>query len=645
MANPLSLAEQELKHFVENASEGLHWVGPDGTVLWANQTELDLLGDTRKEYIGHQIAEFYLHPEVIEDIMARLVRHETIRDREVALVCKDESVKHVLIHATVRWEDGKFIHTRGFTRDITDRRTAQDISNRLAAIVQFSDDAIVSKDLQGIIRSWNLAAERMFGYSAAEAVGRSIRMIIPADRQAEEDEVLRRIQRGEIVDHFETIRLRKDGSELEVSLTVSPVKDAGGTIIGASKITRDITLRRQIELERSQLLEREQAARLAADSSNRIKDEFLAMLSHELRTPLNAILGWTQIATAASRGRDEEAAKTTVRRAIEVIERNAMAQARLIDDLLDVSRVVSGKLDLNTEIVDLPALMVTVADGARPAAAAKSLDLRLRLDAANAPVVGDAARLQQIVWNLISNAIKFTPKGGVIELAVERDASHVTLAVRDTGVGIEPDFLPHVFERFRQADTTTTRRFGGLGLGLAVVQYLVSAHGGTVAARSPGKGFGATFVVTLPLAASVHPESARRDTDRVAPLEGVLALVVDDDPDSRDLLGHMLQQRGAEITTAASVQEALSVIERQPFDVVLADLGMPESDGFHLIAAIRSHARRSIRALRAIAVTAYAGDDARARSLAAGYDDYVPKPVALNTLAGAIATLLSRDRS
>jgi PAS domain S-box-containing protein len=482
----------------------------------------------------------------------------------------------------------------------------------------------------------------MFGYSSAEIVGRSIRIIIPADRQTEEDDVLRRIQAGQIVDHFETIRRRKDGTQLPVSLTVSPVKNSDGRIVGASKIARDITLRREIEVERKRLLEREQAARLAADSSNRTKDDFLAMVSHELRTPLNAILGWTQIALSAFRGQDDEATKATLRQAVEVIERNAMTQARLIDDLLDISRVVSGKLELNAAPLDLTDLVVTVAESARPAADARALDLRVRLDADSAPVMGDASRLQQVLWNLVSNAIKFTPKGGAIELAVDRDPSHVRLAVRDSGVGIDPDFLPHVFERFRQADA---RRFGGLGLGLAVVEHLVRAHGGTVAAKSPGKGFGATFVVTLPLAPPVpsfdrpHPH-----TDRPVSLEGLFLLVVDDDPDARDLMRHMLQQRGAEVTSVASTLEALAAVERRRFDVLLADLGMPDHDGFELIAAIRSHSRPSVRELRAIATTAFVGEDAREKTLAGGYNDYMPKPVALDALAGAIANLVAHGR-
>jgi PAS domain S-box-containing protein len=635
-------AEEDLRDFVESAVEGLHRASPDGTILWANQAELDLLGYAREAYVAHHIAEFYADRDVVDNILERLARNEIIRNCEVRLRCKDGSIRQALIHANALWEDGEFIHTRCFTRDVTDRTIAEEASHRLAAVIQSSDDAIISKDLHGTVASWNPAAERMFGYPAEEVIGRSIRLIIPADRQAEEDEVLARLCRGEMIDHFETVRRRKDGSEIHVSLTVSPVKDGHNRIIGASKIARDITDRIRADAERERLLAFEQSARREAEEANRVKDEFLAMLSHELRTPLNAILGWTQIAKAD--GRVKKATKVTTHRVFDVIERNATSQLRLINDLLDVSRIVSGKLQLTWESVDLIALAIAVVDSVRPTAEAKAIDLRIDFDDAAPYVRGDPARLQQVVMNLLSNAIKFTPSGGRIDLGVECTDSEARITIRDTGQGIPPEFLPFVFDRFRQADATMSRKYGGLGLGLAIVRYLVDAHGGTVSAASAGAGLGATFTVTLPLSVSEVGRADRR-AGPGAPrsMAGVQVLVVDDDLDAREMLRCILEQDGAEVTTLTSTDSVVDVLLTRHIDVLLGDLGMPGQDGYALLESIRSHVVPHIRKVTAIAVTAYAGDEHRARALAAGYDGYVTKPVDADRLVHIIQRLLPHE--
>jgi PAS domain S-box-containing protein len=372
--------------------------------------------------------------------------------------------------------------------------TGDDARARLAAIVESSDDAIISKTLDGKITSWNPAAERMFGWTAAEATGQHITLIIPDERRAEEDEVLARLRRGERVQHFDTVRMTKARRLIEVSITVSPVKDSTGCIVGASKIARDITERRRVEEERKRLLASERLARAAAEAANRAKDEFLATVSHELRTPLNAVFGWARMLQAAEL--DEQARQ----RALAAIVRGAAAQVRLVDDLLDVSRMVSGNLKLDLRLVDLRNVIEAALETVRPAALAKNIEIAAEFDPAPLVVLGAANRLQQVLWNVLINAVKFTPRDGQARVRLRRAEADAEITVSDSGEGIGPDVLPHVFERFRQEDSSTTRSHSGLGLGLALVRHLVELHGGTVTAESPGKGRGATFVVRLPLA-------------------------------------------------------------------------------------------------------------------------------------------------
>jgi PAS domain S-box-containing protein len=377
-----------------------------------------------------------------------------------------------------------------------DEWSVEDLRGRLAAIVDSSDDAIVSKTLDGVITSWNRGAERTFGWTAAEAVGRHITLIIPEERWAEEDDVLARIRRGERIDHYETVRVTKDGRRLDISLTVSPLRDGSGRIVGASKIGRDITERRRMEEERERLFADAKRAREEAEESSRMKDHLLAIVSHELRTPLNSILGWARL--LQSGGLDEPARG----RAVEVIIRNASAQAQMVEDLLDLSRIVTGRMRLSFEPCDATALVADAIESVRPAAAAKGIALATTLAPDTVSIVGAPDRLRQVVWNLAMNAIKFTPAGGRVEVAVTRTDHTADIVVADNGVGIGAEVLPHVFEPFRQEDSSSTRAHSGLGLGLALVKHLVELHGGQVGAESPGKGQGATFTVTIPLASA-----------------------------------------------------------------------------------------------------------------------------------------------
>ncbi|MGV3593212.1 MAG: ATP-binding protein [Gammaproteobacteria bacterium] len=701
----------------------------------------------------------------------------------------------------------------------------------LEAIISNSEDAIVSMALDGIVSTWNAAAERLYGYTAAEMSGQSIFRVIPPELTGQETDILERLKRGERIERLETVRLRKDGSRVDVSLTVSPIRDARGAIVGAAKIAHDISDRRraeraqkeeavaletlnrisnavasQLELEhivqvvtdeasavtgaqfgaffynvanegqesywlytlsgvpreafskfpmprntgvfaptfrgegvvrsdditkdpryghnapykgmppghlpvcsylsvpvkassgevlgglffghsergvfterserlveaiaasasvamtnatlfrklrereerlgkvlaeREQFLESERNARNEAERLGHLKDEFLATLSHELRTPLNAINGW------ASLLRQPGLAPEDRERGLDVIERNVRTQTQIINDLLDMSRIISGKVHLEVQSIHLHEVIANAIEVVRQSVEAKAIRLTTLLDSGIGLVRGDPNRLQQVLWNLLTNAVKFTPKGGRIQIILERVNSHVEIVVEDSGAGIPPDFLPYVFDRFRQADASITRRHGGLGLGLSIVKNLVELHGGSVRVKSAGENRGSTFVVSLPVS-HVHSEDSTRSTKPAGAsdplrsvdlpmLEGVKVLVVDDEPDGQMLIARILEGRGAETVQASSVLEALDVLARNRVDILLSDIGMPDMDGYELIRRVREMKGES---MPAIAVTAYVRPEDRQRALLAGYHMHLGKPVEAKELIAGVASLL-----
>jgi signal transduction histidine kinase/CheY-like chemotaxis protein len=410
------------------------------------------------------------------------------------------------------------------------------------------------------------------------------------------------------------------------------------------ELSRYINELKRSEEEREKILLREQAARSEAEAANRIKDEFLATLSHELRTPLTAIVGWTGLLRSGDfEGEMQE-------QALEAVERNAKTQAQLVDDLLDVSRIISGKLLLDVKDVELGLVVANAIDVVRPAAKAKGIRITYN-QGGRVLISGDVARLQQIAWNLLSNAIKFTPEGGNVRVNLERIASHIKLSVSDTGKGIAPEFLPHVFDRFRQADSTTTRNYGGLGLGLAIVRHLVELHGGTVDVESLGEGLGATFSATFPLLAISNEAQANEvaafSRDRKAhasqlKLEGLKVLVVDDEPDTRKVISAVIQKSGAEVMTCASAHEALAALVDWKPDILMSDIGMPGEDGYSLIRKVRALSAESGGRIPAAAFTAYAREEDRQRALAAGYQMHVAKPIGSRELITTIASLAGR---
>jgi PAS domain S-box-containing protein len=721
------------------------------------------------------------------------------------------------------------VKDQGENQEISTNQNFSMESAWLAAIIESAEDAIVSKTLDSIVTSWNKGAERVFGFTSDEIVGKSITILIPPHRQNEETLILDKIRKGERIEHYETIRMRKDGSLVDVSLSVSPIKTGDGQIVGASKIARDISNRKLIEKklqeqtevvetinrigqfllaeldlhklvqgvtdaatdltdaqfgsffynvlnedgasymlftlagvpteafahfpmpratelfgptfrgdgtiriddvkkdtrygksspyygmppghlpvtsylavpvitrsgevigglffghpdagkfserhqriveglaaqaaiamdnarlyeaaqksikEREKLLASEQEARRLAESASRTKDEFLGLLSHELRTPLNAILGWSRMLGSQL---DEE----TYARAVDSIERNAKLQSRLIDDMLDISRIISGKLRLDAQPVDLTMVINAAVDTLRPAAEAKNIRVYVVMDYSSGIVLGDATRLQQVVWNILSNAIKFTEKGGSIQVSLERVNSHIEITISDSGIGIDEEFLPFVFDRFRQADSTSSKKYGGLGLGLSIVRQLVELHGGTVEADNRKDVNGAVFTIRLPLMA-VHQKSGLQieeneqnhltigkmvPFDCPASIEGLKILVVDDEPDARMLLCAILEQCGAEVKTCENAAQTLLMLEDFKPDILVSDIGLPEVDGYELIRKIRENENGTGKRLPAAALTAFARTEDRLKALSAGFNMHITKPVEPAELIVVIANL------
>jgi PAS domain S-box-containing protein len=482
----------------------------------------------------------------------------------------------------------------------------------------------------GTIRFANDALLPVTGYRLDEVQGRNWwDLFFPGEARGEADAFVARLGEGDVAGHELAIHVR-DGSRRLLEVTTANRYGVDGALETIIAMGVDVTNRRRAEAEREQLLARATAAREQAEEASRAKDEFLAVVSHELRTPLHAMLGWMRLL------RSTRLDPATFDRGLATVERNVQSQAHLIDDLLDLSRVTSGKLRLDMHPVLVEPIIEAAVDSIRPTAEAKGIDLVSTVDPETNHVSADPARLQQVVWNLLSNAIKFTPKNGRVVVRVRRVESSVEISVADNGQGISPDFLPHVFERFRQADGAITRKFGGLGLGLAIVRHIVELHGGTVRAESEGLGRGATFTVRLPVAAVTRgsARAARRRAEAMSvpfdcppSLEGVRVLVVDDEPDTRDMITVVLEECQAEVLAVSTTAEALAAIDEWQPNLMVSDIGMPNEDGYQLIRKVRQRAAETGRSLPAIALTAYAGAEDRLKALSAGFEMHVAKPV------------------
>jgi len=644
-------AAARLAAIVESSDDAIVSKTLDGVITSWNHAAERMFGYAPAEAIGRHIT-LIIPPDRLDEetrVLASIRAGRRVEHFETIRVTKDgRQVAVSLTVSPVKDSSGRVIGASKIARDVSERRRGEIAQARLAAIIESSDDAIISKTLDGVITSWNGAAERVFGWTAAEAIGQHITLIIPEEYREEEAGVLSRLRRGDRIDHFETVRQRKDGQLLDVSITVSPIRDGRGTIVGASKVARDISAQRILDQARQALLEREQVARTEAEALNRSKDQFLATLSHELRTPLNAIYGWARMLEGG--GLDPAA----MRNATQAILRNSKIQVQLIEDLFDVSRVITGNMRLDVRPMNVFAPLEAALDTVRPAAAAKGIRLDTALDPRATPIMGDPGRIQQVVWNLLVNAVKFTPNGGRVQLSLRRVNSYIQITVSDTGEGIAPDQVAHLFERFRQADTGPTRRHTGLGIGLSLVKHLVELHGGTVSGMSAGLGQGSTFTVQLPVSVVQEPPPSRPrpeprpvedpDIGSVKPisLRDVHVLVVDDDEESRELASLVLTDAGAETRTAPSAREAMALLEEWPPDVLVSDLEMPEEDGFSLLRRARRAAMLRSRKLPALALTAYGRSEDRVRVLAAGFNLHLAKPADPTELVLAVASLVGR---
>jgi PAS domain S-box-containing protein len=779
-------SEQELADFFENATVGLHSAGPDGTILRANRAELSMLGYSADEYIGHHVTEFHADGWIIEDILRRLRGGENVRNCEARMRCRDGSIKHVRIDASALWEDGRFIHTRSSTRDITEQKRAEETRLRLAALVESSEDAIIGKDLNGTITSWNRGAEALYGYTAEEVVGKTVSMLIPPDHQDDFPIIMERLRRGERIEQYETVRLCKDGRRVDVALTVSPIRAPDGKIQGASKIARDITSRKRAEetlrkqSDRLRLLWEAAAVLLSADDpdvmlrtlfgkigphlgvdayfnhvvnesgdalrlsssagvsdeslrllthlelgdgligsaalhrrsfrashiqqsddanmqalkllglracacnpllagdrllgtlsfatrvkdafdddevafietvchyvtvacerlrllnelreSSMRKDEFLAMLAHELRNPLAPIRTAVQVLHVKGSPMPD------ARWSRAVIDRQLQHLTRLVDDLLDISRITRNKLVLQRSPIELAEVITAAVESSRPLIEQSGHELTVALTSEPVYIDGDPVRLSQVFQNLLNNAAKYTERGGRISLIAERQDDSVVVRVKDTGVGIPPDTLPRLFEMFYQADRSLERAQSGLGVGLTLVRRLVDAHGGRVEARSEGVGKGSEFIVRLPMLSEpptlvALPQAGNAERNVIS---GLRILVADDNRDSADLFAMFFEMMGNEVQTAYDGIAAVEEAERFRPDAVLLDIGMPRLNGEDACRRIRSTPWGRDAVL--IAVTGWNDEDNRRRIVEAGFDAHLVKPVDPSSVAQLLAS-------
>ena len=752
----LHKSHSKINNILESITDLYYQLDREWRFSDTNRQTLTRFGKTREELLGKVIWEVF--PRAVESELYPQF-HKAIE--EMVPVHFDLVSKIV---PGVWFEAHAYPSKTGlsvYLRDITERKDVELTNSFLAAIVESSDDAIISKDLDGIINTWNKGAERIFGYSPEEAIGQPATILIPPDRFDEEPFILDRIRHGQRVEHYETVRRRKDGSLLDISLTISPIKNKEGRIVGASKIARDISDRKRAEKqisfqahlldavdqaviatdlngtivywnsfaeglygwsaaealganileitpasetreqaieiltrlrggkswsgeflvrrkdgsvfpamvtdspivseqgeligvvgvsvdiserkraeeERAKLHESERAARAEAEQANRLKDEFLATLSHELRNPLNVILGYAEVLLRSEEARSSE----FVRRAAEILKRNALAQSRLVRDLLDLSRLHIGKLSLNREVVSLMTILNNAVETISDDAAAKQIQIQIRFDTPEEVIFVDAdpLRLEQVFWNLLNNAVKFTPAGGSVTIRVSSGAGRVTLTVEDNGPGIEPEFLPHVFEMFRQADASSSRPHAGMGIGLALVRQLIGLHGGTVAVESV-MGQGAKFTIELLATRETEESLGFAPQMEAGALSQMRILVVDDSADTVDMLRRLFEMDGALVTTARGGTEALEIAAEKDFDVVLSDISMPGMDGFEFVRRLRQIAKQ--RDVPVIALTGFGRAEDVDRARAEGFLSHVTKPIEVNSLIEIMRKLPVKDR-
>jgi PAS domain S-box-containing protein len=740
----LRRSEQLLSDFFDNANVGLHWVGPDGTILRANRAELELLGVTKEEFVGRSIRDFHADEETIETILDDLREGRSLTNRPARMRAKDGSIKEVLINSSVYTEHGKIVHTRCFTLDVTDRSRAHEAETLLAAVVRSSNDAIVTKTLAGVITSWNAGAERIFGYTPSDVVGKSIMLLIPEELQSEESLFQERLRRGERIENFETERLTRDGLRLQVSLTISPVCDPEGRVIGASKVLRDITDRKRAD---AALVESEERFRTMADNIAQIawmadphgnttwynrrwfefcgwapdapgtwdrrqvhhpdhfdrvtahlkrcwetgepfedvfpirrhdgvfrwflsravpirdgegkvlrwfgtntditeqreaeealrqadqrKDEFLATLAHELRNPLAPVRSSLEIM------RQADGDLNIIDQARLTIDRQMTHFERLVDDLLDVSRITRDKLELRKTRVELASVVHQAVEASRPLVEHMQHKLYVSLPETPLYLDADAVRLAQVLNNLLNNAAKYTEEGGQIWLDVAAEAGDVVISVKDTGRGIAPELLPSVFEMFTQLVRPVEPSHGGLGIGLTLVRRLVEMHGGSVEAFSEGVGKGSEFRVRLPLdQAAARAQQPAMPNVPVTTSGGKRILVVDDNRDAAQTLAMLLKISGHETRIATDGEAAIEAADAFRPQLAFLDIGLPKLSGHEVARRIRSEPWGQNICL--VALTGWGQEEDRRKSSEAGFDHHLVKPVHHDELVKLLAAL------
>jgi PAS domain S-box-containing protein len=647
----LQSANNRIRRILESIAEAFVAFDHEWRYTYVNQEAARLLQKPPEELLGKQLWNVY--PELIGNTFYREA-HRAIAEQIPIELEEFSEVLHCWL------EIRAYPSAEGlavYFRDVTERKQAKEALEQSEAkfrrLFESNLVGVAFWNAEGFITDANDAYLRIVGYTRQEfdVLGKiKWHPLTPPEYNDVDNRALEEAFATGVSTIYEKEYVRRDGTRVQVVLGIALMDDSQ---VNGVAFVLDISKRKRAELERDRLLVAEQKARTTAEAANRMKDEFLAVLSHELRSPLNAMLGWLTL--LRTRKFDEAATA----RALETVERNARAQAQLVEDLLDVSRIIQGKLRLNVRAVDLLSVIEAAIDTVCPAALAKNIQLQPVLDPAAGTVFGDSDRLQQIVWNLLSNAVKFTPKGGRVQIRLERVHSHVEIVVADTGKGISPEFLPYVFERFRQADSSITRSFGGLGLGLSIVRNLVDLHGGSVHVESPGEGQGTTFTVKLPLSPvsikieepeRVHPTvGGSLPFDCTPRLDGLRILVVDDEVDARELLIQILVECGAEVVAVATADEVIVALEEQTsdsrFDILMSDIGMPEQDGYVLLRRVRSLDSNQGGRIPAVALTAYARAEDRKAALLAGFQSHVAKPVEPGELIAVIGNLTGRTMS
>jgi PAS domain S-box-containing protein len=635
---------------IDASVDGIFAFDSDCRLVAWNRAMEQISGFSRDEVLGKRVVDvfpFLREGDNDSCFSASLAGQETVTERH--LYGPSETGVFESRYSPLLDEQNNVAGVIAVIADISARKQAEEATRRLEFHVESSPLAVVEWDSDFRVSRWSASAERVFGWKAEEVLGKHVnewRFVFTDDVDAVALVTNRQREGVEVQGVTRNRNYTREGSILYCEWYNSVLRDERGKLVSVLSLVLDVTARQSAEEERAASLVRERDARRHAEEADRLKDEFLATLSHELRTPLTSILGW------ASMIRNGEVEGSNASRAIETIERNARSQARLIDDLLDVSRIITGNLRLDLHPLNLAPIVEAALDALRPTADVKGMKLQTRFAPAQCLVKGDPNRLRQVIWNLLSNAIKFTPRHGSVSIDLTCVESTACLTVRDTGDGISPEFLPYVFDRFRQAEGSISRKQGGLGLGLAVARHLVELHGGTIRAESEGTGKGAVFTVDLPLAQErrdpARAEERIREVERrrtrmgAVRLDGVHVLLVEDDDDSRKLLGTMLKRYGARVTSTKSAAEALAVFEDELPDVLLSDIGMPDQDGYELMRRLRSLPPERGGKTPAIALTGYASRKDRERALNSGYQQHMAKPIEQADMIKAIATLVGR---